>query len=171
MTNRDHGTALAGLMLAAAGFDGISPGARLVSVRAFDTGADGAVISGSYEIAAAIDVAVANGARILNLSFAGPRDPLVMSVLDAAVEKGVILVAAAGNGGPEAAPAYPAPTKALSPSPATDDRDALFSSANHGWYVAVAAPGVDVLSPMPDNRFDCSRALRSPPPMSRRWSR
>ena len=154
VSDRGHGTALAGLMLAGIGLDGIAPGARLVSVRAFDKGADGAVISGSYEIAAAIDVAIANGAEILNLSFAGPRDPLVMSVLDAAAERGVILVAAAGNGGPDAGPAYPGAHRSAIAVTATDDRDALFAGANRGYYIAIAAPGVDVLSPMPENHFE-----------------
>ncbi len=152
--DRDHGTALAGLMLAHSGLDGIAPGAHLISVRAFDDDASGGAVSGSYEIAAAIDLAVEKGARVINLSFAGPRDPLVMSVLDAAAAKGVILVAAAGNGGPEAAPAYPGAHRDAVAVTATDSRDNLFSAANRGYYIAVAAPGVDVLSPMPDARFE-----------------
>ena len=154
VSNRDHGTALAGLMVAGSGLDGIAPGARVVSVRAFDSGADGSVISGSYEIAAGIDIAVENGADVLNLSFAGPRDPLVMSMLDAAAEQGVILVAAAGNGGPEAAPAYPGAHRSAIAVTATDARDAVFAGANRGYYIAVAAPGVDVLSPLPEGRFE-----------------
>lgn len=154
VSSRDHGTALAGLMLADSGLDGIAPGANMISVRAFDTGADGAVISGSYEIATAIDIAVAHGADVLNLSFAGPRDPLVLSVLDAAAEQGVILVAAAGNGGPEAAPAYPGAHRSAIAVTATDDRDTVYSGANRGSYIAVAAPGVDVLSPLPEGRFE-----------------
>ena len=154
VSSRDHGTALAGLMLADSGLDGIAPGARMISVRAFDTGADGSVISGSYEIATAIDIAVENGADVLNLSFAGPRDPLVLSVLDAAAEQGVILVAAAGNGGPEAAPAYPGAHRSAIAVTATDDRDTVFAGANRGNYIVVAAPGVDVLSPLPEGRFE-----------------
>jgi subtilisin family serine protease len=154
VTNRDHGTALAGLMLADNGFDGIAPGARLLSVRAFDTGPDGAAISGSFEIAAAIDLAVEKGARVLNLSFAGPRDPLVMSVLDAAADKGVIFIAAAGNGGLDAVPAYPGAHRSAIAVTATDIEDAIFESANRGYYIAVSAPGVDVLSPMPGGRYE-----------------
>ena len=33
---------------------------------------------------------------------------------------------------------------------ATDASDALFAGANRGRYIAVAAPGVDVLVPAPD---------------------
>ena len=149
-----HGTALAGLMLANRGFDGIAPGAQLVAIRAFDTGADGAAVSGSYEIAAAIDLAADEGVDVLNLSFAGPRDPLVLSVLDDAAEAGMIFAAAAGNGGPEAAPAYPGAHRDAIAVTATDIKDRLFSGANRGHYIAVAAPGVDVLSPVPGTAFE-----------------
>ncbi len=149
-----HGTALAGLMLADRGFDGIAPDARLVSIRAFDTGPDGAAVSGSYEIAAAIDLAVAEGVQVLNLSFAGPRDPLVLSVLDDAASAGMIFTAAAGNGGPEAAPAYPGAHRDAIAVTATDIKDRLFSGANRGFYITVAAPGVDVLSPVPGTSFE-----------------
>ena len=154
VVNRDHGTALAGLMVANASIDSIAPEAHLISVRAFDTDEGGTAISGSYELARAIELAVDEGARVLNLSFAGPRDPLVMSVLDAAAARGVILVAAAGNGGPDAAPAYPGAHRDAIAVTATDSHDAIFSGANRGFYIAVAAPGVDVLSPLPDDRFE-----------------
>ena len=36
---------------------------------------------------------------------------------------------------------------------ATDVNDKLFSGANRGSYIAVAAPGVDVLVPGPDNTY------------------
>lgn len=149
-----HGTALAGLMLANRGFDGIAPGARLVAIRAFDTGPDGAAVSGSYEIAAAIDMAVAKGVQVLNLSFAGPRDPLVLSVLDDAANSGIIFAAAAGNGGPRAAPAYPGAHRDAIAVTATDIKDRLFTGANRGFYITVAAPGVDVLSPVPGTTFE-----------------
>ncbi|MBU1176149.1 MAG: S8 family serine peptidase [Alphaproteobacteria bacterium] len=154
VVSRDHGTALAGLMLASESLDGIAPGASLVSVRAFDADETGQALSGSFEIAAAIDVAVAEGARLINLSFAGPRDPLVMTMLDRAAEQGVIIVAAAGNNGPDAPPAWPGAHRDAIAVTATDAGDRLYAEANRGAYVAVSAPGVDVLSPMPEARFD-----------------
>ncbi len=154
VSGRDHGTALAGLMLATHNFDGMAPGARLLSVRAFDTDLAGTAVSTSFAIASAIDLAIAKGAQVLNLSFAGPRDPLVLSVLDAAHAAGVVLVAAAGNDGPEAAPAYPGAHRDAIAVTATDSHDLAFSDANRGRYIAVAAPGVDVLSPLPNARFE-----------------
>jgi subtilisin family serine protease len=36
---------------------------------------------------------------------------------------------------------------------ATDINDKLFAGANRGKYIAVAAPGVDILVPAPDNTY------------------
>jgi subtilisin family serine protease len=39
---------------------------------------------------------------------------------------------------------------------ATDQSDQLFTQSNRGRYVAVAAPGVDILSPAPDGKYQMS---------------
>ena len=95
----------------------------------------------------AMDWSEAQGARIFNMSFAGPRDRLVERVLDRAHDNGVVHVAAAGNGGPEASPAYPAAYKSVIAITALDHKDRLYRHANRGDYLTVAAPGVDVLVP------------------------
>ena len=73
--------------------------------------------------------------------------------LDSAYEKGVILVAAAGNGGPKASPAYPAAYKNVIAITALDNKDKLYARANRGSYVTVAAPGVDMLVPSLKNGY------------------
>ena len=79
------------------------------------------------------------------MSFAGSYDPLLEKGVAAAHERQVIMVAAAGNKGPEAPPAYPAAYSQVIAVTATDIADRLYSEANQGAYVAIAAPGVDVL--------------------------
>jgi len=71
-------------------------------------------------------------------------------MLAAAREKGMVLIAAAGNGGPKSAPLYPAADADVVAVTATDDRDGVFAMANRGGYIAVAAPGVDILALAPD---------------------
>jgi subtilisin family serine protease len=44
-----------------------------------------------------IDWAIAQGARVINMSFAGPRDPEIASALEAAAKRGIVLVAAAAT--------------------------------------------------------------------------
>jgi subtilisin family serine protease len=60
------------------------------------------------------------------------------------------MVAAAGNDGPASPPLYPAADAHVIAVTATDADDRLYALANHGRYIAVAAPGVDVLEPAPN---------------------
>ena len=91
----------------------------------------------------AVDWAVKNGARVLNLSFVGSRDPAIEQLLEAANQKGIAAVAAAGNGGPTAPPAYPAAYPGvIAAVTAVDEADRRQEHANRGSYIAVAAPGV-----------------------------
>lgn len=146
-----HGTSVAGIIGARGGLVGVAPEARLLAVRAFwRDSADAPVTSSSEVIARAIDWAVANGAQILNLSFTGPRDPLIAELLKEAHKHGAIAVAAAGNAGPGSPPLYPAALDGVIAVTATDSHDALFAKANRGSYVDIAAPGVDILSPAPN---------------------
>jgi subtilisin family serine protease len=60
-------------------------------------------------------------------------------------------VAAAGNEGPGSAPLYPAADAHVIAVTATDADDRLYPLANRGRHIAVAAPGVDVLEPAPND--------------------
>src|SRR5204862_4088911 len=90
------------------------------------------------------------GARVINMSFAGPYDPMLQVAMKNARAKGVVLIAASGNLGPNSAPLYPAADPNVIAVTATDQNDQLFSMAVRGPHVAVAAPGVDVVVPAPD---------------------
>jgi subtilisin family serine protease len=83
------------------------------------------------------------------MSIGGPNDPLVRMAIEQAVMTNVIVVAAAGNAGPDAPPVYPAAQRGVIAVTATDDKDRLFSGANRGDYIAVAAPGVAVIAAKP----------------------
>ncbi len=150
-----HGTAIAGLIGANTGMMGVAPEANLLAVRAFSQSPDGRFLSDTHTIAQAVDWAIGHKAGILNMSFAGPADPLILKMLDG-LPGNVLVVAAAGNNGPDAAPAYPAAHPNAIAVTATDSRDALYSNANRGIYVSVAAPGVDVIAPSPGNGYDMS---------------
>jgi hypothetical protein len=141
-----HGTAMAGAIAARGQLIGVAPRVRLLAVRALDANGQGTTMS----LADGIDWAVAHGARVLNMSFAGPHDPLLQQHLAAAHDRRIVLVAAAGNAGPDSAPLYPAADANVIAVTATDAADHLFARANRGRYIAVAAPGVDVLEPAPD---------------------
>jgi subtilisin family serine protease len=141
-----HGTAMAGAIAAHGQLIGVAPRVRLLAVRALNGQGEGTTTS----IADGMDWAVARGARVLNLSFAGPHDPLLQQHLAAAHGRRVVLIAAAGNAGPTSAPLYPAADPHVIAVTATDADDRLFAHANRGRHIAVAAPGVDVLGPAPN---------------------
>ena len=90
------------------------------------------------------------------MSFAGPNDPEIARALAAARQKGVVLVAAAGNAGPKSAPLYPAADPSVIAVTATDADDNLLAAANRGRHIAVAAPGVDILGPAAGGGYQMS---------------
>ncbi len=143
-----HGTAMAGAIAAHGRLMGVAPQVSLLAVRAFASTANGEQAT-TFNVVRAIDWAVSHGARVINMSFAGPKDPVLQEALARARDKGVILVAAAGNAGPQSPPLYPAADPGVIAVTATDAKDSLFAKANRGGYVALAAPGVDVLVPAP----------------------
>jgi subtilisin family serine protease len=149
-TAHPHGTAIAGAILAHAKLVGVAPDAQMIAIRAF-TGEgrpDGAQGT-SFHILQGLDFAAAQNARIVNMSFAGPKDALLSRALQALRAKGVTEIAAAGNGGRLSAPLYPGADAGVIAVTATDAEGQLFSLANHGNYIAMAAPGVDILAPAP----------------------
>ena len=144
-----HGTAVAGIIRAHGLVQGAAPGAEILSVRAFRANgdADGPTTTTQILISA-VDWAVRNGARVLNMSFIGTNDPALQQILNAADSKGVTVVAAAGNGGPTAPPVYPAAYPDVIAVTAVDEKDQRYQYANRGSYIALAAPGVDILAPI-----------------------
>src|SRR5262249_3261230 len=80
-----HGTAVAGIIRAHGLVDGIAPQAEVLAVRAFRTSdRRGPSETTTHILVTAIDWAVKNGARVLNMSFVGSRDPAIEQLLEAA---------------------------------------------------------------------------------------
>jgi subtilisin family serine protease len=142
-----HGTAMAGVIVAHQSLVGVAPGARLLAIRAFDNMSTGSGQGTSYDIIRGLDFAAVRHAQIVNMSFAGPHDGLLAAALAKARDGGMIEIAAAGNAGPGAEPLFPGAEPGVIAVTATDTHNKLFDMANRGDYVAVAAPGVDILAP------------------------
>jgi subtilisin family serine protease len=116
----------------------------------------------------AIDYAIAHGAKVLSNSWGGPADATNQALLDAinrANAAGVLFVAAAGNGDAMGNPqnnddpnsaSYPAAftTDNMIAVAATDETDTIAFFSNYGAKsVHLAAPGVNVYSTMPGNKY------------------
>jgi subtilisin family serine protease len=155
VTPHKHGTAIAGLIAAHGRLVGAAPGAKILAVRAFDPA--GASAEGTtFNILKGLDWATANGARVINMSFAGPADPALHRSLEAAHKKNIVLVAAVGNAGPRSPPLYPAADANVIAVTATDADDRLFPQSNRGPFIALAAPGAEVLVAIPDGGYEAS---------------
>ena len=135
-----HGTALAGLIA------DVAPAARLLAVEAFadDPGDPDTGVATTLSLARALDAAIDRKADVINLSIAGPRDPLIGRLVRQALGRGIVVVAAAGNDGPDAPPRYPAAYDGVVAVTATDPRDQPYAAGAQGTHVAVAAPGVEI---------------------------
>ena len=97
MLERLHGTAVTGVIGAAAdngeGLVGIAPHANIHVFAACTRKGDGTVCS-SFSIAQALTAALQERMDIINMSFAGPEDPLLAALIDAAVERDTVIIAA-----------------------------------------------------------------------------
>jgi subtilisin family serine protease len=156
-----HGTHVAGIIGGAAngrGVVGVAFRARLMIVKVLD--ARGAGTTGG--VAEGIRYAAANGARIINLSLGGPtRDSALVEAVRAAEAANVLLVCSAGNLGQnvDQRPSYPVaiPARNIIGVAATEPQNGrnLGSFSNFGRNtIALAAPGVDVLSSANDGGYE-----------------
>jgi subtilisin family serine protease len=84
---------------------------------------------------------------VVNISLSGEPNLLMEAAVHRAAERGTILIAAAGNNGPSAPPAYPGAYSGVIAVTAVDQNASVFHDANQGSYIAFAAPGVRVWIP------------------------
>jgi len=148
-----HGTHIAGIIAAAAnnglGIAGIAPNSRLLNVKVAD---DSGMVWASTA-AEGIVWAVDNGAKVINMGFFVPSPyPALEQAVDYAWSRGVVLVAAAGNG-IKSVPVYPAYYPEVIAVAATDVGGNLWSRSNYGDWVDAYAPGVDIYSTFPGNNY------------------
>ena len=147
-----HATAIATLIAGRdlkSGFAGVAGPALLYSAEVMrSAGREDATSSAA--LVRALDWLLTQGVRVVNLSLGGPGDAVMAKAFARLGELAVVVVAAAGNGGAAAPPAYPAAYPSVLAVTATDAADNIYAGANHGDYIALAAPGVDVW--VPDER-------------------
>jgi minor extracellular protease Epr len=144
-SGRQHGTAVATLLVGAPGSrtPGLLPQTRLLAVDAFrrDGGDERADV---FALVTGLDRLVDAGARTINLSLAGPPNAVLERMVADLGAQGVLLVAAVGNGGAQAGPAWPAAYPQVLAVTAVDARGAIYRRAQQGPHVEMAAPGVQV---------------------------
>jgi thermitase len=134
-----HGTAVAGIIGSrfGGGQSGLCPACSLMAIRVLDARGFGTTST----IAAGIVRAVDGGARVLNLSLGSTETTETMAdAVRYALDRGAVIVAAAGNDGLQDA-MYPAAYPGVISVAATDESDKLYAWSNYGAKVLLAAPG------------------------------
>jgi subtilisin family serine protease len=139
-----HGTAVASIIAGSTPAGGrLVENAELYAAAVF-SGSGTDLVADAIDLVSAIDWMIDNHVPVVNLSIAGPPNALIADAVARSDASGIILVAAAGNGGPRGGPRYPAAYPSVVAVTATDRRGRIYRRASAGSYVDIAAPGVDV---------------------------
>jgi len=153
-----HGTAVAGVIAAGANNDigivGVAPGADIYALKACWPRAPGSreAECNSYTLALAVEAAMeVEHVQVMNLSLAGPDDPLLTKLLGAAVSRGIVVVAADGG-----APghSFPANVKGVLGVVGSDDLKGGLARPAERFTSSLAAPSIDIISTAPPNSYD-----------------
>src|SRR5262245_19455832 len=143
-----HGTAIAGIIASAVnnreGIIGVAPDVSIAALRAcWAVGEDAlAAQCSSFSLALALEVALGLQPNVINLSLAGPDDPLLSRLLDQALERGIVVVTA-----------YPATSESSYAFPSSHPRVLTAHSSmvrvNSDSPFTLAAPATEVLTTTP----------------------
>ncbi len=139
----DHGTAVASLIAGSNGIRGSLPGARIASADVYGSDPAG---GNATAIAKALGWLVERRVSVATISLVGPANPLLARVVAAAQKRGLIIVAAVGNNGPAAPPAYPASYPGVIAVTGVDGRGRPLIEAGRADHLDYAAPGADMLA-------------------------
>lgn len=154
-----HGTAIAGIIAGRRseerGGAGIAPEALLFVVKVVEPESANSLegTSTTDRIVKGFNASINSNSRVINLSIGGPEDESVGQMVDAALKKGIIVVAAAGNGGPHGRPPYPATHPGVIAVTAIDSAWRPYPFATQGDFIFISAPGVDIFTTAPDNTY------------------
>jgi thermitase len=155
--DQGHGTHVSGTIGALAnngvGLAGVAFSSPLVVCKALSADGSGT----DADVAACIRWTHDQGAKVISMSLGGPTASRTIAAAtryawENGGRGGSVLVAAAGNDGTSAVE-YPAGRPEVVSVGAVDGADALASFSNRNDDVELTAPGVDVLSTLPGNRY------------------
>lgn len=152
-----HGTHVAGIVAAEdndIGVVGVAPDAYIYSVRILDFAATGT----ASDIAAGLEWCMDNNMQIVNMSLGSCEDSIsVERAIDVLYNHGVLLIAAAGNSGNAMGIGdnidNPARYKSVIAVGATDINDNRASFSSTGPKLEISAPGKDIYSLLPGNKY------------------
>lgn len=147
--NDRHGTAVAGVIAAVAnnnaGIVGIAPEVRLLAYKAcWETSVAGGASCNTFTLALALAAAIDARVDIVNLSLAGPSDPLLTRLVTNAQRRGIIFVGAAAASGA----GFPVDIEGVI------GVETLESGSPRAGLIS--APGKDIFTLTPANHYDAA---------------
>lgn len=138
----NHGTAVASLLHNAGA-------TRLYAADVYGSDPAG---GGSLAVARAIGWLLTQRVRVISISLVGSDNALLRRAAEQAAARGAIIVAAVGNDGPAAPPAYPASYVQVIAVTAVDGRNRILIEAGRALHLDYAAPGADIRAMAADGR-------------------
>lgn len=147
LANTDHGTAIASLLVGQNPkyhISGLLPGAKLYVAEVFRLRGKKTIDTTAEILVKAMNWLASQHVQVINLSLGGRRNLIMEAAIERALQRGIIIVAAAGNSGANGPPMYPAAQKQVVAVTALDAALRPYRNANRGPYIDFAAPGVDV---------------------------
>ncbi|MCZ6727561.1 MAG: S8 family serine peptidase [Acidobacteria bacterium] len=156
-TSDVHGTAVVGVIAAAAdngiGIVGVAPAVEILALKACwqeQTGSASAICN-SFTLAKAISFAISRDPDVLNLSLAGPPDPLLSRLLSRAIDRGIVVISAAD---PDLGrrPGFPSAVDRVITVSAAGTGDPRASSSVAAVH-ALIAPGKEIFTTTPHGTY------------------
>jgi len=159
-----HGTSVAAIMVGRPEWGGLLPGAELKAANMFEIDENGRKVGNAIGLLKATNWLIEEKVHIINLSVAGADNKVLKRVFDKAVERKLIMVAAAGNWGRADKPAYPAAYDGVVAVTALSQEGLIYEKANRGSYIDFAAPGVRLFTAVPGGggRFQSGTSFATP---------
>lgn len=169
-TRNRHGTHVAGIIAANPQYgpvEGVAPSAKLVTGQFIGNSGGGSL----GDAILAMNAVAAKGAKVINMSWGGaPCVQNLKSAISDLSDKGILIVTAAGNDGLnlDVSPNYPAAfmfKNQMNVAASTID-NFLISFSNRGYKtVNIAAPGVNIISTVPNNGYESMDGTSMAAPM------
>jgi len=143
-----HGTHVSGIIA-----DNSPANVKIMPIKTLD---DWGFYANAFALSNSIAYAADNGAKVISMSLRGycdEEDCINLQAVDYALAKGALSVVAAGNESDDASHYCPSKSYSAVTVAASDINDDIAWFSNYGPCVDIAAPGVDVLSSIPDNQY------------------
>lgn len=141
-----HGTAVASLAAGQGLVRGAAPGAGILVADVYGRDPKG---GNAVAIARALGFMAERRVKVVAMSLVGPPNPLVAKAIGQAMARGIHVVAAVGNDGPAAPPAFPASYKGVIAVTGVDARNRPLIEAGRSLHLDFAAPASDMAAAAP----------------------